>query len=140
MTLALRIGLALLAITELVIGAWNQFWPRGFYTDFPTVELTPPFSEHFARDFGGATLALGIVLAAAAIVPRTILVVPTLIGLTVFAIPHFVFHMNHLEHATSGDALFLAVSLGLSAAAPPLLLALAVVRWRREVAASRVAR
>ena len=136
MTLTLRIGLALLAITELVIGAWNQFWPHSFYTDFPTVELTPPFSEHYARDFGGATLGLGIILAAAAIVPRTVLVVPSLIGLTAFAIPHFVYHLHHLEHATSSDAVFLAVSLGLSAAAPPLLLLVAVLRWRRERAAA----
>ena len=85
---------------ELVVGAWNQFWPESFYTDFPTVELTPPFAEHYARDFGGATLGIGIVLAAAAIVPRTVLVVPALLAVSAFGIPHFVFHLHHLEHAT----------------------------------------
>lgn len=50
----------------LVVGLWNQVLPRSFYDHFPTVALTPPYSGHFARDFGGATLgivaALGLTL------------------------------------------------------------------------------
>lgn len=143
MTIVLRIGLALLAVTELVVGAWNQFWPRSFYDDFPTVSLTPPFAEHYARDFGGATLGLGIILACAAIVPRTVLVIPALVGVTAFGIPHFVFHLHHLEHATGTEVLFLIATTGLAAAAPPVLLVVALLRWRRERRASvplRVAR
>lgn len=132
MTLVLRVGLAILAITELVVGAWNQFWPESFYTDFPTVYLTPPFAEHYARDFGGATLGLGVILAAAAIVPRTVLVIPALLGVAVFGIPHFLFHLLHLEHASTSEAMFLVVSTGLAAWLPVLLLVLAVIRMRRE--------
>lgn len=51
MTVFIRIGLALLFVNELVVGAWNAIWPEGFYRYFPTVDLTPPFSEHYARDF-----------------------------------------------------------------------------------------
>ncbi len=115
MTLVLRVGLALLAAVELVIGAWNQFSPQSFYDDFPTVDLTPPFAEHYARDFGGASLGIGIVLAAAAIAPRTVLVVPALLGITAFGIPHFVFHLQHLERATASEAVFLVASTGLVA-------------------------
>jgi hypothetical protein len=114
-----------------VIGAWNQFWPQHFYEHFPTVSLTPPFAEHYARDFGGATLGIGIILAAAAIVPRTVLVIPALLGVTAFGIPHFVFHLHHLEHATGTEVLFLVATTGLAAFAPPVLLVIAVIRmWR----------
>ena len=132
MTVVLRIGLAMLAVVELVIGAWNQFWPQSFYDDFPTVDLTPPFAEHYARDFGGATLGIGIVLAAAAIVPRTVLVVPALLAVMAFGIPHFVFHLHHLEHATASEAVFLVASTGLAAWAPPVLLVVAVLRMTRD--------
>jgi hypothetical protein len=132
MTLTLRIGLALLAAVELTVGLWNQFWPRAFYDDFPTVDLTPPFAEHYARDFGGASLGLGIVLLAATIVPRTVLVVPALLGMTAFAIPHFVFHLHHLEHASGSEAAFLVTSTGVVAGLPPLLLVLALVRMGAE--------
>lgn len=132
MTLALRLGLAVLALVELVIGVWNQFWPASFYTDFPTVALTPPFSEHYARDFGGATIGIGIVLAAAAIVPRTVLVIPALLGVTAFGVPHFLFHLHHLEHASAAEAAFLVTSTGLAAWLPIMLLAVAVIRMRRE--------
>jgi hypothetical protein len=131
-TLTLRIGLALLAAVEVVIGAWNQFWPESFYTDFPTVSLTPPFAEHYARDFGGATLGLGVILACAAALPRTVLVIPALIGVTVFGLPHFVFHLHHLEHATAAEAAFLVTSTGLAAWASPVLIVIALLRWRRE--------
>ena len=132
MTLILRIGLAVLAAVELTIGVWNQFWPRHFFDHFPTVSLTPPFAEHYARDFGGASIGIGVVLLAAAIVPRTVLVIPALLGVTAFGIPHFVFHLHHLEHATSGDVAFLVTSTGLAAWVPPLLLVLAVVRMVRD--------
>jgi hypothetical protein len=132
MTFVLRIGLALLAAVEVVIGAWNQFWPESFYADFPTVALTPPFSEHFARDFGGATLGLGVILACAAVLPRTVLVIPALIGVSAFGLPHFVFHLMHLENATAAEVVFLVTSTGLAAWAGPVLLVVAVLRWRRE--------
>ena len=118
--------------TILRIGIWNQFWPESFYTDFPTVGLIPPFAEHYARDFGGATIGIGIVLAAAAIIPRTILVVPALLAVSAFGIPHFFFHLGHLVGATPAEVVFLVVSTGLAAWLPALLLVLAVVRWRRE--------
>jgi hypothetical protein len=132
MTVVLRIGLAVLAAVELVVGAWNQFWPESFYTDFPSVQLTPPFAEHYARDFGGATLGIGIVLAAAAIVPRTVLVVPALLAVTAFGIPHFVFHLHHLEHATPFELVFVVGGTGLTAWLPPVLLVVAVLRMRRD--------
>ena len=132
MTVALRAGLALLAAASFMIGIWNQFWPEHFYLTFPGVALTPPFAEHYARDFGGATLGLAIVLTAAALFPRTILVIPALLGTAAFAVPHAWFHLHHLENATPEvTAVTLLLTVGQPVATLALLVA-ALVRWRRD--------
>jgi hypothetical protein len=131
-TAALRIGLAVLALAAWVIGGWNLVLPEHFYEKFPGVALTPPFAEHYARDFGGATLGLAIVLTAAAAVPQTILVVPALLGILAFAVPHAWFHLHHVEEATPDVA---AVTLVLTVGQPVLalaLLVLAAIRAGRE--------
>ncbi len=132
MTLVLRIALALLAANELVVGAWNQFAPESFYASFPTVDQTPPFSEHFARDFGGATLGIAVLLTVAAIRPRGSFPLPAGIAYTVFAVPHFVFHAEHLEHASAGDAAFLLIGNSVAALLGALVIVLAVLRMRRD--------
>jgi hypothetical protein len=132
MTVVLRVALALLALNELVVGAWNQFAPESFYGTFPTVDLTPPFSEHYARDFGGATLGIAVLLVIAFIRPRGAFVLPAGIAYTVFSIPHFVFHAVHLEEATSSEAAFLLLGNGLAAALGVLVILLAVLRMRRD--------
>ena len=119
-----RAGLALLALDELVVGAWNQFAPESFYETFPTVDLTPPFSEHYARDFGGATLGIAVLLVIAVIRPLPVVVGMASLAYSVFALPHFVFHLEHLQHATSGEAAFLVA--GNAAVA---LIGLALTIW-----------
>lgn len=131
MTVVLRIALGLLALDELVVGAWNQFAPESFYQHFPTVELTPPFSEHYARDFGGATLGIAVLLVVAFVRPYGGFALPAGIAYTVFSLPHFVFHVTHLDEATSADAVFLIVGNGLAALLGVLVIVLAVLRMRR---------
>ncbi|MEO5919871.1 MAG: hypothetical protein ABIQ01_01885 [Pseudolysinimonas sp.] len=132
MTIALRIALALVALDELVVGAWNQFAPGSFYANFPTVGLTPPFSEHFARDFGGATLGIAVLLIVAFVRPRGGFVLPAGIAYTVFSVPHLVFHASHLEHASVPEAAFLLVGNGLSTALGILVIVLRVVAMTRD--------
>lgn len=123
-----RIGLALLALNELVVGGWNQFAPESFYRYFPTVDLTPPFSEHYARDFGGATLGIAVLLVIAVIRPRPVIVGMAALAYSVFAVPHFVFHLEHLDGADTGQALFLIAGNGLVALVGVLLVAWSVVQ------------
>lgn len=123
-----RIGLALLALDELVVGAWNQFAPESFYRYFPTVDLTPPFSEHYARDFGAATLGIAVLLVIAVIRPRPVIVGMAALAYTVFAVPHFVFHLEHLGAADTGQALFLVLGNALVALVGVLLVVWAVVQ------------
>ena len=137
MTIVLRIALAVLAINELIVGAWNQFAPEGFYENFPTVDLTPPFSEHYARDFGGATLGIAVLLVIAFVRPRGGFVLPAGIAYTVFSIPHFVFHVAHLEEATSADAAFLIVGNGVVALLGVLVIVLGGMRARAQSALPR---
>ena len=108
MTVAIRILLAIGVVVCAVIGGWAQFWPASFYTDFPTVDLTPPYSEHLLRDYGGATLGLGVVLLAASI------------------------HLHHLEHAEPWQAVLLVSEVVASVLLPVTIIVLAVVRMRRE--------
>jgi hypothetical protein len=128
----LRIVLALLALDELVVGAWNQFAPESFYRNFPTVDLTPPFSEHYARDFGGATLGIAALLVVAAIRPRGGFVLPATIAYSVFAIPHFIFHLEHLEGASLGQAVLLTTANAAVALLGVLVIVLTVVRRSRD--------
>jgi hypothetical protein len=131
-TAVLRIGLGILAISAFVIGIWNLIWPESFYADFPGVSLTPPFSEHYARDFGGATVGTGVVLAAGVLKPRSVLVIPALLAVLAFAVPHAWFHLLHVGNATPDVTAFtLILTLGQPVAALALLV-LAIVRWRRE--------
>lgn len=132
MTVVTRVALAFLAAVELLVGAWNQFWPDGFYADFPTVSLDPEYSEHYARDFGGATLGIAVVLIAALISPTGPLVTTAGAAYSVFAIPHFVFHAAHLHHAGPADVAFLLIGNGLGALVGLLVIALGVLRMGRD--------
>ena len=127
----LRPGLALLAAVEVVLGLWTLLFPASFYTDVPTVDLTPPFSEHLFRDFGGATLGLAVVLIAAAVWTERRLVVVALLAYLAFSAPHLVFHLGHLDGASGSAATALVVVLAASVMLP---LALLVVALRRPSA------
>ena len=126
MRLVVRIGLAALASIQLITGVWMQFFPVSFYEDFPTVDLTPPFSEHLMRDFGGVTLGLAIVIGAAAIWMERRLVLIALVAYVVYSVPHLVFHLGHLNDASPLDVTFIVLTLGGSVLLPLGVLLLAV--------------
>jgi hypothetical protein len=122
-----RIILALLGVTAIELGVWATVSPRAFYENFPGggrhwVSLDGPYNEHLVRDFGGLNLALALVTLAA-LVKFT----PTLVRLAagawlVWSVPHFVYHARHLDVLETGDKVANMVTLGLTLAAPALLL------------------
>ena len=126
-----RIGLGVLAAFELMVGVWNQFFPESFYENFPTVDITPPFSEHYARDFGGATLGLAIVLVIACIRPTPLLVLAASLAYSAFSLPHFVFHLEHLDGTTPLEGVVLTGGNALLALIGAALAVWAVRRLRR---------
>ncbi|MEU5905677.1 hypothetical protein [Micromonospora sp. NPDC047527] len=131
MTIIIRIALAVLFVDELVVGAWNAIWPASFYTDFPTVDLTPPFSEHYARDFGTATLAIALLLGIAAVKPKAHFVIPAAAAYSIFAVPHFFYHLTNLENATVGEAILLTTANAAVAFLGLVIILLTVLRDRR---------
>jgi len=132
MPIIIRICLAVLFINEAVVGIWNQFWPESFYQNFPTVDLTPPFSEHYARDFGGATIGIAVLLGLALVMPRPAFVIPASIAYLAFGIPHFFFHLEHLEGATSTQAVLLTIGNATVVLLGLLALGLSIMQWRRS--------
>jgi hypothetical protein len=111
---------------ELVLGFWTLLLPHRFYNDVPTIDLTPPYSEHLLRDFGGTTLGLAVVLGAAAIWLERRLAVVALLAYLAFSVPHLIFHVGHLHGATGVEAVVLVGLLAAAVALPLLLLVLAV--------------
>ncbi|SDW76184.1 hypothetical protein SAMN05421504_1011439 [Amycolatopsis xylanica] len=130
--LTIRLALLIPFGEELVVGGWNQLFPRGFYDNFPTVDLTPPFSEHFARDFGGATLGLALILGIALVKPKTHFVVPAALAYLAFAVPHFFFHLLNMDAASHGQKMFLTIGNAAVALFALAAIALAVGRDRRS--------
>jgi hypothetical protein len=129
----LRAGLAVLSISALAVGAWALLAPRSFYASFPGgdlawVSLLPPYNEHLTTDYGGLTLAVGVVLGWGAATLQPGVVHAGLVATLVAAMPHFVFHATHLDGFTVGEAVSQTVSLGLQAALPAGLLWLS---WAR---------
>lgn len=132
-TVLIRVFLAVLFVQELVVGVWNQVLPRSFYDHFPTVNLTPPYSEHFARDFGGATLGIAIILAIALARPRPEFVVPAALAFSAFAVPHFFFHVVHLDGANTAQKVFLVAGNAIVALLGLATIALSVASRRTTV-------
>lgn len=126
----LRSGLLFLAAGSILVGAWALFLPRSFYEDFPAtgrhwVSSLPPYNEHLVRDVGSLNLALGVLLATAAILLGRRLVRVSLVAWLVNAVPHFVFHLTELDALSFGDALGNSVTLGIAVLLPLGLFVLA---------------
>ncbi|WP_410787209.1 DUF4345 family protein [Kribbella sp. C-35] len=113
-----RAVLIVLAALQLVLGVWLTFAPKTFYDNVPTVDWDPPFAEHAFRDFGAASLGLGIVLTAAAIRLDRYLVTLALLAYLAFSVPHTVFHLGHLDGHEPGWSIVLAVFVSLMVVLP----------------------
>jgi hypothetical protein len=128
----LRLGLGLLAVAAANVGVWALAAPRSFYDDFPGggrswVSAVGPYNEHLVRDVGELNLALALLLAAAAVLLGRRLVIVALAVYLVNAVPHFIFHVSHMDELSTGDQVAQTVSLALAVLLPLALLPLA---WR----------
>lgn len=121
-----RAWLVALAAGQLLLGAWTVLFPESFYTNVPTVDWTPPYSEHLFRDFGGATLGITVVVIAAAIWFERRLVIISQVAYLAFSLPHLIFHAGHLHGDSANLSALLVVGTGLSVLIP---LAVAAISW-----------
>lgn len=123
-----RIVLLFLAIAALVVGVWALLAPESFYDDFPGggrhwVSPLGPYNEHLVRDVGSLNLAIGVLMAWAASSLDRRIVQGSLIVYLVNSVPHFFFHVFHLDDLDeSSDQIFQTVSLALLVVLPAFLL------------------
>lgn len=127
----LRAGVWFLTFVVLVVGLVATLAPRAFYDYVPWVTLVPPFSEHLMRDYGAMNLSLALVFVVAAITMERRMVRVALGAYLLFAIPHLIFHVNHLEHFTTAAAVAQTTVLTIAVLLPIALLILTVGRPRR---------
>ena len=124
-----RVILALTAALGLYVGVWAEFFPRAFYTYFPGlglhwISMSGAYDEHLIRDVGSFYLALTAV-SVAGIIARTAAAGRIAgLGWTVFGVPHFAYHVTHLDGSLTdkaGNVIALGISavLGIALLFPP---------------------
>ena len=126
--IVLRAGVWFLTFVEIVVGLVATLAPRAFYDYVPWVDLIPPFSEHLMRDYGAMNLSLALVFVVAAVTMERRMVRIALAAYLLFAIPHLIFHLTHLEHFTTGAAVGQTILLTVAVLLPGGLLIL--TSWR----------
>ena len=119
--------LLVLALSGLQVGLWLAISPRSFYDDFPGfgrawVSVDGPYNEHALRDFGEGQLAIVVVLLAAFLRPQRYLVRAAALAYLVGAVPHLLYHANHLDLYDTGDQVANLVALGATVVLPAILL------------------
>lgn len=122
-----QVAAGILALTAADVGAWAEFAPRSFYDSFPGfgrhwVSAAGPYDEHLVRDVGGLYLALLLASVWAAARPRTETFALVGGAWLAFSIPHFVFHMSHLDEFGTADQIGNIVGLAGTVVLAALLL------------------
>ncbi|MEA2347758.1 MAG: hypothetical protein QOG62_1545 [Thermoleophilaceae bacterium] len=112
----LRVGLSLLGLSLVGVGAWALFAPMSFQNDFPGMGrhwLPPlgPYNEHLITDVGATFLALSVLMFLAALWLTTRLVQAALIAWLVYSVPHLYFHLNNLSVYDASDQVANGVAL-----------------------------
>jgi nucleoside-diphosphate-sugar epimerase len=132
MPLLQSIALAILGVTAVGLGVYATFFPRAFYDDFPNgrawVGADGPFNEHLVRDFGGLNLGIGFVALLALLVGGRWLILAAGGSALLFALPHFVYHLRHLDVYDGFDKAANVVSLGGAVVLAVIVLALSLRR------------
>lgn len=112
----LRVGLSVLGLSQVGVGAWALFAPMSFQNEFPGMGrhwLPPlgPYNEHLITDVGATFLALSVLMFLAAIWLTTRLVQAALIVWLVYSVPHLYFHLNNLGVYDTSDQVMNGVAL-----------------------------
>src|SRR5262245_4829849 len=122
-----RVLLVILLIGDLFVGLWAALTPQSFYDSFPGggrvwVAVDGAYNEHLVRDVGTLYLAIGLLTLAALIRPIRYMVVMIAGAHLVAGLPHFTYHMAHLDLLETSDKVGEAFSLGLVVVAAAVLL------------------
>jgi hypothetical protein len=123
----LKVGLAYLMLSTLVVGVWALLAPRSFFDDFPGLGMEwvspfPRYNEHLIRDVGGLNLGFALLFGWAVMALDRRIVQAVSVGYLAFSIPHFIFHIFHLETLDTSEAILQTVALGSLVLVPVVLL------------------
>jgi len=115
--------LLLVAVPQVATGLWAVIDPRGWYGSFPGlghawIAAYGPYDDHLATDAGAGLLALGVLLAAAAMVARRAELRLALAVFSLFAALHLTFHLRELGHLPRLDDTLSIASLALALLVP----------------------
>lgn len=122
-----RVLVVIAGLGNALVGLWATSAPHSFYDDFPGagrhwVAVDGPFNEHLVRDVGTLNLALAAVAVAVLLRGARELTQTFAIAELVYTVPHFLYHLGHLDPFGAGDKVVLVVSLGIGVFAPIALL------------------
>jgi hypothetical protein len=136
----IRVGLAVLALPQALIGLWALLAPRDWFDTFPGaghhwLPAYGAYNEHLATDVGGTFIALGLLLLGAALYLERRLVQVALVAYLAYEVPHFVYHLGADDALSSGDQIASAVTLALT-----VVLAIALLVLTRRPAFSATVR
>ena len=114
-----RVGLVLLGLPQLLIGAWATFAPSGWFDNFPGagrnwLPLYGPYDEHLVADVGSTFLALGVLLFLAAVWMDRRVVIAAVVAYLVYQVPHTIFHLANDDVLSSGDQVANGITLVLA--------------------------
>lgn len=114
------------------MGLWALAAARSFYEDFPFgrawVSTLGPFDEHLVRDVGALFVALSVLLIIAGAVLERRLVQASLVAWLIYALPHFVWHLNSAGSFELSDNVLQLGALGFQLLLPAVLLG-----WSRRL-------
>ncbi len=111
----MRVLLALNAVGLVSTAVWPLVSPQGFYDNFPGggyhwIDINGPYNEHFLRDFGALNASVLLVVLYAAWKLAPALVQAAGLALVVYALPHVIYHLAHLDVYGSAGEKIAAVS------------------------------
>lgn len=128
-----RVGLALLAGVSLVVGGVILVRPKAFF-DLAWVNMGMAYNPHLLLDHGAQNLAIGVILAGAAVSMSRAFVRTALAGYAVWSIAHFLIHLRYrahfADHASASEANLMVTVLGIGTVLPLVLLALTFIPRR----------
>ena len=122
-----RAGLWFLAAGQAIAGVWALAAPRSFFDDFPGgglnwVAAIPKYSEHLVRDVGAFNIAFAVLFIWVATSLDKNAVRAALVSWLIFAVPHLIFHLFHLEELSQTSKVVQLIALGITVLVPLVLL------------------
>lgn len=122
-----RTILWIVGVPQLATGLWALVAPASWFRSFPGLDLDwvsalGPYNEHLAVDVGALLTALGLLLVMAGYRLDRRLVQVTIVVQTVFALPHFIYHLTAINEQPAAAGVLQTVVLALQTVLPMTLL------------------